>query len=56
MLPVVLLAVAGLVNETLLLYLWTAAVILAHIHYGVSVVSLLTGTSATDTGLQYQFI
>lgn len=36
---VVLLAVAGVVtNETLLLYLWTAAVILAHIHYGVSVV------------------
>lgn len=39
MLAVVLLAVTGVVaNETLLLYLWTAAVILAHIHYGVSVV------------------
>jgi len=39
MTPVVLLAVTGLVaNELLLLYLWTAAVILAHIHYGVSVV------------------
>lgn len=25
-------------NETLLLYLWTAAVILTHIHYGVLVV------------------
>lgn len=36
---VVSLAVTGVVaNETLLLYLWTAAVILAHIHYGVSVV------------------
>lgn len=36
---VVLLAVTGVVtNEILLLYLWTAAVILAHIHYGVSVV------------------
>lgn len=40
MLVVVLLAVTGVAgNETLLLYLWTAAVILAHIHYGVSVVS-----------------
>lgn len=36
---VVLLAVTGLVaNETLLLYVWTVAVVLAHIHYGVSVV------------------
>lgn len=36
---VVLLAVTGVVaNETMLLYVWTAAVILAHIHYGVSVV------------------
>lgn len=36
---VVGLAVTGVVaNEVLLLYLWTAAVILAHIHYGVSVV------------------
>ena len=39
MTPVVLLAVTGVVaNETLLLYLWTAVVVLAHIHYGVSVV------------------
>lgn len=38
---VVALAVTGVVsNEVLLLYLWTAAVILAHIHYGVSVVSV----------------
>lgn len=37
---VVALAVTGVVaNEVLLLYLWTAVVILAHIHYGVSVVS-----------------
>lgn len=43
MTPVVLLAVTGLVaNELLLLYLWTAAVILAHIHYGVSVVQQLS--------------
>lgn len=36
---VVLLAVTGVVaNETMLLYVWTVAVILAHIHYGVSVV------------------
>lgn len=36
---VVLLAVTGVVaNETMLLYVWTIAVILAHIHYGVSVV------------------
>lgn len=36
---VVALAVSGVVaNEVLLLYLWTAAVVLAHIHYGVSVV------------------
>ena len=39
MLVVVLLAVTQVVpNEILLLYLWTAAVILAHIHYGISVV------------------
>lgn len=38
MVLVVSLALTGVVNETLLLYLWTAAVILAHIHYGVSVV------------------
>lgn len=39
MVAVVLLAVTGVfANETLLLYLWTAFVILAHIHYGVSVV------------------
>lgn len=44
---VVLLAVAGVVaNETLLLYAWTAAVILAHTHYGVSVV----GTPARSLG------
>ena len=36
---VVGLAVTGLVaDETALLYCWTAVVILAHIHYGVSVV------------------
>lgn len=36
---VVLLAVTGVVaNETMLLHVWTVAVILAHIHYGVSVV------------------
>lgn len=36
---VVLVAITGVVaNETLLLYIWTTAVILAHIHYGVSVV------------------
>ena len=39
MTAVVLLAVTGVfTNETLLLYVWTAAVILAHIHYGISVV------------------
>lgn len=43
MVAVVLLAVTGVfANETLLLYLWTAFVILAHIHYGVSVVSTQT--------------
>ncbi|XP_042372359.1 ethanolaminephosphotransferase 1-like [Plectropomus leopardus] len=43
MTPVVLLAVSGVVaNETLLLCLWTAAVMLAHIHYGVSVVQQLS--------------
>lgn len=36
---VVVLAVTGTVaNESLLLFAWTAAVVLAHIHYGVSVV------------------
>ena len=36
---VVGLAVTGTVtDETMLLYCWTAVVILAHIHYGVSVV------------------
>lgn len=40
---VVLLAVTGVVaNETMLLYVWTVAVILAHIHYGVSVVRTYT--------------
>lgn len=44
---VVLLAVTGVVaNETLLLHLWTAVVILAHIHYGVSVVRAHTHTHA----------
>ncbi|XP_010780570.1 ethanolaminephosphotransferase 1 isoform X2 [Notothenia coriiceps] len=43
MTPVVLLAVTGVVaNESLLLYLWTAAVILAHIHFGLSVVQQLS--------------
>ena len=45
MTPVVLIAVSGVVgNETLLLYLWTAFVILSHIHYGVSVVRTHTHT------------
>uniref|UniRef100_A0A4W5JP80 Ethanolaminephosphotransferase 1 n=1 Tax=Hucho hucho TaxID=62062 RepID=A0A4W5JP80_9TELE len=45
MATVVLLAVTGLVaNETLLIYLWTAIVILTHVHYGVSVVSTHTHT------------
>ncbi|XP_061609231.1 ethanolaminephosphotransferase 1 [Phyllopteryx taeniolatus] len=40
---VVTLAVSGLVpDETLLLHVWTAAVVLAHIHYGVSVVQQLS--------------
>uniref|UniRef100_A0A3Q2ZH57 Ethanolaminephosphotransferase 1 n=1 Tax=Kryptolebias marmoratus TaxID=37003 RepID=A0A3Q2ZH57_KRYMA len=44
MTAVVLLAVTGVLsNETTLLYLWTAAVILAHIHYGISVVQQLSG-------------
>lgn len=39
MTAMVLLAVTGVVtNETMLLYVWTAAVVLAHIHYGISVV------------------
>lgn len=43
MATVVLLAVTGTVaNETLLLYFWTGGVILAHIHYGVSVVYQLS--------------
>nr|XP_023997943.1 ethanolaminephosphotransferase 1-like [Salvelinus alpinus] len=43
MATVVLLAVTGLVaNETLLIYVWTAIVILTHIHYGVSVVHQLS--------------
>lgn len=43
MTAVVLSALTGVVtNETLLLYLWTAVVILAHIHYGVSVVQQLS--------------
>lgn len=40
---VVTLVVTGVVtNDSLLLYVWTVAVILAHIHYGVSVVSTHT--------------
>uniref|UniRef100_A0A3B3DVR3 Ethanolaminephosphotransferase 1 n=1 Tax=Oryzias melastigma TaxID=30732 RepID=A0A3B3DVR3_ORYME len=43
MTAVVLAAVKGVfTNETLLLYLWTAAVILTHVHYGVSVVQQLS--------------
>ncbi|XP_008294533.1 ethanolaminephosphotransferase 1 isoform X1 [Stegastes partitus] len=43
MAAVVLSAVTGVVaSEILLLYVWTAAVILAHIHYGVSVVQQLS--------------
>uniref|UniRef100_A0A3P9JEV6 Ethanolaminephosphotransferase 1 n=3 Tax=Oryzias latipes TaxID=8090 RepID=A0A3P9JEV6_ORYLA len=43
MTAVVLAAVTGVfTNETLLLYLWTAAVILTHVHYGVSVVQQLS--------------
>lgn len=39
MAPVVVLAVTGVVaDEVALLHLWTTVVILAHIHYGVSVV------------------
>ncbi|XP_077408067.1 ethanolaminephosphotransferase 1 [Vanacampus margaritifer] len=44
MAAVVTLAVSGLASdETLLLHLWTAAVVLAHIHFGVSVVQQLSG-------------
>uniref|UniRef100_A0A3Q0REM3 Ethanolaminephosphotransferase 1 n=1 Tax=Amphilophus citrinellus TaxID=61819 RepID=A0A3Q0REM3_AMPCI len=39
---VVLVITRVFTNETLLLYLWTAAVVLAHIHYGVSVVKQLS--------------
>uniref|UniRef100_A0A3Q4HVU3 Selenoprotein I n=1 Tax=Neolamprologus brichardi TaxID=32507 RepID=A0A3Q4HVU3_NEOBR len=43
MTAVVVLAITRVfTNETLLLYLWTAAVVLAHIHYGVSVVEQLS--------------
>ncbi|KAL3979995.1 clathrin light chain A [Sarotherodon galilaeus] len=43
MTAVVVLAITRVfTNETLLLYLWTAAVVLAHIHYGVSVVKQLS--------------
>uniref|UniRef100_A0A8C7D0H6 Ethanolaminephosphotransferase 1 n=1 Tax=Oncorhynchus kisutch TaxID=8019 RepID=A0A8C7D0H6_ONCKI len=53
MATVVLLAVTGLVaNETLLIYVWTAIVILTHIHYGVSVVSTHTHTH-THTHTRY---
>ncbi|KAK3518716.1 hypothetical protein QTP70_008918 [Hemibagrus guttatus] len=42
---VVLLVISGVVqqSETVLLYVWTAVVILAHIHYGFSVVRQLSG-------------
>ncbi|MCJ8741976.1 hypothetical protein PDJAM_G00076790 [Pangasius djambal] len=42
---VVLLVISGVVqqSETVLLYVWTAVVVLAHIHYGVSVVRQLSG-------------
>uniref|UniRef100_A0A8C7P6J8 Ethanolaminephosphotransferase 1 n=1 Tax=Oncorhynchus mykiss TaxID=8022 RepID=A0A8C7P6J8_ONCMY len=51
MATVVLLAVTGLVaNETLLIYVWTAIVILTHIHYGVSVVSTHTHTLRSVSG------
>lgn len=46
MVAVVLLVISGVVqqSETVLLYVWTAVVILAHIHYGVSVVRAFTLT------------
>ncbi|MCI4387729.1 hypothetical protein PGIGA_G00077560 [Pangasianodon gigas] len=42
---VVFLVISGVVQqgETVLLYVWTAVVVLAHIHYGVSVVRQLSG-------------
>ncbi|MEQ2266683.1 hypothetical protein XENORESO_015469, partial [Xenotaenia resolanae] len=43
MTAVVLSSITGVfTNETLLLYLWTSAVILTHIHYGISVVQQLS--------------
>ncbi|KAK2824971.1 hypothetical protein Q7C36_018898 [Tachysurus vachellii] len=45
MVLVVFLVISGVVqqSETVLLYVWAAVVILAHIHYGVSVVRQLSG-------------
>lgn len=42
MATVVVLALTSVTNETLLLYCWTGLVIMAHIHYGVSVVHQLS--------------
>lgn len=54
---VVALAVTGVVtNEVLLLYLWTAAVVLAHIHYGVSVVSATHSHSLCTEELSSFFV
>lgn len=46
MTAVVLLVISGVVQhgEITVLYIWTAIVILTHIHYGVSVVSKDTHT------------
>lgn len=49
---VVLIALSGVVDEVPLLYLWTAAVILAHIHYGVSVVRAHTHLRSTSTEIK----
>lgn len=42
MTAVVLLVISGIVehDETIILFMWTAVVLLVHIHYGVSVVSI----------------
>lgn len=56
---VVLLAVSGLAtNETMLLYVWTVAVVLAHTHYGVSVVrnKLSLKSVINASALQHLFI
>lgn len=53
---VVALAVTGVVaNEVLLLYVWTAAVVLAHINYGVSVVSAHTHTHSLSRHSRSRF-